>query len=144
MASLNLIPNPSVLAVQTGLFLANIYVIKKLIVEPYMVVREQRDRLTVGSKDEAEHAIEESKKVFEYIKDALHSASLKVKDEREGLRQNALMQRKEIISAAEQEAKAEINDISQQIQKTLEVEKQKIPAVVQGLTTDVYSALLTH
>ena len=44
MASLELVPHPDVLVVQAGVFLANFVVVKKLLVEPYLTVRDKRER----------------------------------------------------------------------------------------------------
>ena len=59
MASLILVPDPEVLAIQAGLFLVAVGVVKKLYVEPYLAVRERRQAATVGSKDEAARTLAE-------------------------------------------------------------------------------------
>ena len=53
MAGLNLTPDPTALGTQAVIFLGAVFVVKKLMVEPYLAVQEKRDRSTVGSKAEA-------------------------------------------------------------------------------------------
>ena len=60
MSGLNLVPNPTVLAVQAGVFMANIFVIKKLWLDPYLRVYEKRQANTTGSQTDAEKISKEN------------------------------------------------------------------------------------
>ena len=60
MSSLNLVPNPTIMAIQAGLFVANFVAVKKLLLEPYLKVYDQRQDLTVGNKTEAIKILEEN------------------------------------------------------------------------------------
>ena len=74
MSGLNLIPNPTVLAVQTGVFMANIFVIKKLWLDPYMKVYEKRKASTTGSQSDAEKIGKENDKMVTKIETGIHDA----------------------------------------------------------------------
>lgn len=142
MAAINLIPNPTVLAVQAGIFLVNIVIVKKLLLEPYLKVRDRRDQLTIGSKDAAERASRDAEAAATEISQALTQTSIEAKAAREKLREAALVKKTSIVSQAEAEAKATIAAAEQEIARNLEQEKTKIPAIVKQLTEEVYRLAL--
>ena len=71
MSSLNLTPNPSILLVQLGLFLANLFVIKKLILQPYLALRARREAMTTGNAGEAQKLAHEASEKAKQIDDKL-------------------------------------------------------------------------
>lgn len=143
MSTLNLIPNPPVLAVQAGIFLVNYVVIKKLFVEPYLSVRDKRERLTVGNKEEATKAIGKAEVLAAEINVAISNAADGAKKERDRSRAVATEKRAAIVSAAEAEARSAVESIEKQIQADLRAERLKIPAVIQALSKQVYDQALS-
>ena len=142
MSSLNLIPNPPVLAVQAGIFLVNCVIVKKFFVEPYLTVRDRRDRLTIGNKDEAIKALSKGEAIATEIASTISNAADQAKKERERLRNIAMEKRAGIVQAAEADARAAVDAIEKQIQADVLAEKAKIPSVVQALSKQVYELAL--
>jgi F0F1-type ATP synthase membrane subunit b/b' len=142
MATLNLIPNPPVLAVQAGIFLLNIVVVKKLMLEPYLKIRDRRDQLTVGSKDSAEKATREADTATAEIHTRLTGAATEAKAEREKLREVALERKATIVTKAEAEARATVAAAETEIKQAMAQEKTKVPAIVKQLTDEVYRLAL--
>lgn len=142
MASLNLIPNPPVLAVQAVIFLANVVVVKKLFVEPYLQVKDRRDKITVGSKDDAARFLAEAEQISQRLNERLQSAFDAAKAEREKIRNAAIAKRDALLAAAEAEAKTHVEAMERQISDALNREKSKVPGVVQTLTDEVYRIAL--
>lgn len=142
MSTLNLIPNPPVLAVQAGIFLLNIFIVKKLILEPYLKVRDRRYALTIGSKEAAERASRDAESVASFIAAAITKTTGDVKNEREKIRDAALQKKAAIVASAEADAKAAIAAAEQEIRQDLAQEKLKIPAIVNQLADDVYRLAL--
>lgn len=142
MASLELIPKVPVLVVQGAVFLANIVIVKKLLVEPYLQVKDRRDKVTVGSKDDAVRFLAEAERVSQHIAERLQTAYDAAKAEREKIRAAALAKRDTIVSAAEKEAKAHMDVMERQVRDSLDQEKQKVPAIVKSLTDEVYRIAL--
>lgn len=143
MASLNLIPNPSVLVVQAGVFLANILVVKKLFVEPYLMVRDRREQLTIGGKDEASQAFAEADRTAADIQTRLSAAMAAAKKERDSLREVATQKRQALLAEAEAQAKKHVDSVEQQIKSEMTAERAKIPGIVASLTDEVYLAALS-
>jgi F0F1-type ATP synthase membrane subunit b/b' len=142
MASIELIPKFPVLIVQTGVFLASFVVVKKLLAEPYLAVKERRQRLTGGNKEEAVELLRKADALSQRVNDRLLDAAAKAKKERDDARAVALEKRQGQLSAAEAEARAHVDSVSREIAKDVEAEKAKIPSIVASLTQEVYKAAL--
>lgn len=138
MAQLHLIPDPTVLAVQAGIFLVGIAVVKKLMLEPYLSVRSRREALTTGSQADAKKALAEALLVTEKITGQINEASAQARAEKEVIREKAINTRNDILGAANAEAKAIIERVVERIQGEVAEETQKIPANVSRLTDEVY------
>lgn len=143
MASLNLIPNPSVLAVQAGVFMANVVVVKKLFVDPYLKVRDARDNATQGSKEEADRLYSKSETLAEEIQQKITQASAEARQTREGIRQDAIAKRRKIMQEAESEARQKVDEVEQRIKSELAEQQKRIPEIVGQLTDEVYSATVS-
>lgn len=139
MASLNLVPNPPVLVVQAGIFLANLAIIKKLYVDPYLTVRDRREKLTVGNREDATKALQQAEATQTRIAEVLTNAAETARKGKDSVRAVAIEKRNSVLSAAEAEAKAQVEAVERQIQSELAAEKAKIPGVVAQLTQEVYA-----
>jgi F0F1-type ATP synthase membrane subunit b/b' len=139
-AGFEIAPNPTVLLAQAVIFAANLVVVKKLFIAPYLRVRDERDSLTVGSKDAADKAVVEAELIGKGIDERIVAASEVARREREVLRQTALEKRQALLEAAEAEGKRTIAEMEKQIQQDLMTERQKIPAIVAELSTQVYQS----
>jgi F0F1-type ATP synthase membrane subunit b/b' len=142
MASLNLIPDPQVLAVQVGVFLVNAAVIKKLFVEPYLKVNDRREAATIGGKDSALKMLDACETLTTEIENRLASASDEAKRARELTREKAQKERAQLVKSAETDAKAVVEEVEARIKSDLATEKAKIPQMFQTLVGEVYSAAL--
>lgn len=142
MASLNLIPNPPVLAVQAVIFLANVVLVKKLFVEPYLQVKDRRDKVTIGSKDDATRLLAEAEQISQRVNERLQSAYDAAKVEREAIRNAAIAKRDDLLAAAEKDAKAHVESVERQIGDAMTREKAKVSGVVESLTDEVYRIAL--
>jgi F0F1-type ATP synthase membrane subunit b/b' len=142
MSSLQLVPDPVVLATQVGVFVVNVFVMKKLIFDPYLAVREKRERQTVGSKDAATRLVAEAEQTAHDIGTRLNAAADAAKGERETLRNEALAKRQSLVTAAEKEAKAHVAGVEQQIAADLAAQRAKVPATVAALSEELYKIAL--
>ena len=142
MATFVLVPNPTVLAAQLGLFVVGYGVIKRFFVEPYMIIRDKREALTVGNKDEASRAIIECAAIATRIEVGLAAVSAEVKKTREITRDKALARRDSVVAAAQESARSEVAKVEQLIAADLTAERAKIPSIIKMLTDEVYALAL--
>jgi len=142
MASLNLVPNAGLLAAQAGIFLANMVVIKKLMIDPYLKLKDKRQALTTGGQEEAEKILKDCE-----LKGAdLEAKITRAREDAKVLRQNskadADTRQNQTLEAARKEAAEIVEKLRKELSENLRAEKEKIPQVVQKLSEDVYFASL--
>ena len=73
MSSLNLTPDPQLMFAQATIFIANMYVVKRYLINPFMKIKEQRDALTDGSEHEAVRLEQESAEMLKTINEKIAS-----------------------------------------------------------------------
>ena len=144
MSSLNLSPNPVVMAVTAGIFLANFYAVKKLLLEPYLTVREQRIKATIGSQAAAEQLEMENSRSVEKIRSRIMEASQDGRVFRDTVLASAKQKRDEMLTAASQEASEVIASMRSTLLKDLAEQKQAVPAIVQQLSRQFVDRLIPH
>lgn len=143
MAQLNLVPEPAVVAIQIGVFLANIVIVKKLFVDPYLRMRLQREALTSGSKADATRLLYECDEIASKLQESIDSAAAEATSERERIKLQATKKRSEIIHAAEARAKAEFDSVASRVKEELVEQRRLLPKVITNLTDEVF-ALTTN
>jgi len=139
MAGLNLIPNPLVLLVQSGIFVTTLYCIKKLLVTPYLSVREKRQSVTVGAHHGAEKLHEEARSLKVHIDDKMAGAVEKSRKHLAVSKEEGNGEKNKLIAEARSESAEVINQMRQQLASELADERAKIPAVVKQLTEAVFN-----
>ena len=142
MSSLNLVPNPSVMVVQAGLFIANFVAIKKLLLEPYLKVYDKRQSLTVGNKSEADQLIQKNENAMLEIKQRILEANEQASQIRTELTQAAHRQKTQLIADAETTAKKTVEGVRSQISQSLEQEMAKVPALVDEITAMIVNQVI--
>lgn len=142
MANLDLIPKLPVLAVQAGIFIANLGIMKKLFMEPYLKVRIAQDNQTIGSQGDAARLLSEADQVSTEINSRLQTALRRAKEAREKVRSAAIAQRQSLLNSAQEEVKSELEKVEAEIKRQLEHEREKVPNVVASLTNQVYEIAL--
>jgi F0F1-type ATP synthase membrane subunit b/b' len=142
MSSLNLNPNPTIMIVEAGIFLLNFVAVKKLFLDPFLKVQDQRFRLTEGSQHEAEKIQKDNHSKAELIHQRLSGAANESRVQRDKTIASANGQRDEVISKASAEASSIIENMRQELSRELASERGKIPQLVQTLTRDFVQKLV--
>jgi len=138
MSQLNLIPNPAVLGAQAGIFVATIFVVKKLFLEPYLKVRDQRAAVTTGSQNESEQMLARCEEIAKKISDQIKDVGFEVAKIRDAKRQVANTEKDQIVKSAEQAAKNELAQLQKQIRDEIQSERSKIDASVKKLSDELF------
>ena len=141
MAELNLVPNPTLLVVQGGMFLTNIWLINKLILRPYLKLKEARDRLTIGNQDATRSVREEielkSKTIKERLDKALDDARLTLN----AARQEAEKQQEQMVNLAQENLERDLEHFRTGLKITLLEERSKTAKVVEDISQEIYKKL---
>lgn len=140
MAQLNLVPDPAIVGTQIVIFVANMAIVKKFFVEPYLKLRSKRDALTTGSQAEAARLLYESDQIAKKVEDAINDAVLAAASERDRIKALANEKRAEIVRAAEEKVKSEVGAVSSRIKAELSEQRTLLPQVISTLTNEFFSA----
>lgn len=143
MSSLNLSPNPTVMLVQTGIFLANFVAIKKLFLDPYLTLADKRQELTVGNQRDAQVLEQKNEETLRILASKIDQARDEAALTRTQVTTEANSKRDAILSEAELEAKRTIEEMRVQIREELAEERSKLPGIVQELTEAMYQRTVT-
>lgn len=142
MAALNLDPNPLIIAAQMGIFIGAVVVVKKLMVEPYLRVKNKRDGLTVGSTDHAKTLVAENEKISADIQGQLQDAFQYAKKVKETALDSAEAKSREILASAKTHIEAESTKLEQELKGNLAEETGKAKSFVDNLATEVYQKVV--
>lgn len=140
MAQLNLVPDPAIVGVQIGLFVVNMAIVKKLFLEPYLLLRAKRDALTTGSQADATRLLYECDEIARKVQESIEEAAAGAASERERVKVGASQRRTEIIKTAEEKARAEVESVAARVKKEVAEQRALLPQVISDLTSQLYAA----
>ena len=138
MSTLNLTPNPSILLIQLGLFLANLFVIKKLILQPYLELRTKREAMTKGNAGVAQKLTQEAAQKAKQIDDQLIAMRTDIATHATKLKNDTTAKARETIRNAEQEAKKFITENERVISEQVRAEETKLPELVNSTAKTLF------
>lgn len=138
MANLQLVPNPTVLVVQAGVFLSAMVVVKKLYVDPFLKLKDKRDAATTGNQDLASELLAKNEADKVTVKERISEASSEALQLISSAKKAATEERDAIVAKASAEAKERIQALSKEIAERLSEERARIPEVVAKLSATVY------
>lgn len=142
MASLNLVPNVSVMLTQAGIFTATLFVVKRTMLDPFLKVKKKRLHYTVGYKTKAKNLLESNEKIISELNMKMSEASSELSKVREEYKARSLKEKNKIIEDAEKEVKAIIDEAKKQIDNEIASEKEKIPVIAQKLSTEMFDQIV--
>lgn len=142
MATINLVPNPTVLVVQTGVFLANLVIVKKLILEPYLALKDKRESLTSGQASDAQKILADCETMTQKITTTIQSAVSESSKAAQSILADAQKKKDAILKVAEEKAKATFESAKSEIAESLAQEKGKVPEAVRKLADEIYQAAI--
>jgi F0F1-type ATP synthase membrane subunit b/b' len=143
MSQLNLKPDPIVLGVQAVIFLANMFVVKKLMLEPYLSLSSRREAQTGGSQDSAQKLLLEAQSLETKITERMRTAHKDAAQVRDAIKKEASDKRAALLAKAESEAKAEQVKIESAITDNLKEERARKEETIKQIG-DQFFAQVTH
>ena len=143
MSALNLVPNVAVMAAQTGVFVANYFAVKKLLLEPYLEVYDKRRALTVGSQEESNNLIKSNLEKELKIKSDLEKAFEEAKVVLQTSLSEANVKKETIVSDADAEVKSFLEKSRKELAADLSEINGKVPEMVDGITNVILDKVLS-
>ena len=142
MSSLNLQPSLPIIVVQAGVFLANMYAVKKLMLEPFLKVHAKRQSATAGATDVAKTLTSSNEEALATIGRRLEDASVHARGEADGILKKATREKDELLSRAEKEARELLTGVQEQVRKELEEQRRDISRVVATLSDEAFRQVI--
>jgi F0F1-type ATP synthase membrane subunit b/b' len=142
MSSLNLVPNPTIMVIEAGIFLANFFVVKKLLLEPYLESLEARSKLTIGSQSLAAQLDQDNAKALDTISRRLQEAAAEVRLYRENTLLVAKQKRDEVLAVATRDANEIVNHVRTDLARELVEQRRRIPDLVRNLSQQLVDRIV--
>ena len=99
-----LLPDPVVMTIQAGLFLATVVVVKKNILDPYLKLKAKREELTVTSQAKSKDIEAQVLEMEKSLKQSLDSARTKARAEVDKIKTIVMSKAGEIQQKAQDQA----------------------------------------
>lgn len=142
MSGLNLIPNPAIVLAEAGVFFANLIIAKRLIVNPYLKLKDARNSLTFGAENQAQTYTHEKQKAKVELEEARKTVRKELEAIRESVRKEAIQKREDILAKAHDNARQEISSASNELRTALAREQAKLEKESSQLAQEICTKLL--
>lgn len=142
MAHLELKPEPIIVAVQGVVFLASLFTVKKLMLEPFLKLRARRKDLTEGRFVAARKIVDDAEQKLGAVRERMREAAMAAREDRDAIVDKAVAERATMIATAEAEGKQLITDMKKRIGDDLNAERGTIKTQVGTLTKQVIDQVL--
>ena len=142
MSSLNLLPDPKVIAVQAAVFFLSMLVIKKLFLEPYLRLMGYRDSKTVGSNELAKDLISRTEQLASKLGQDFANASKKITTDTDNIRDNANSEKARLLTQLTNENKKRLSDNEARIKSELAKERSHVSVFSDTLAEELYQKAL--
>lgn len=143
MSSLNLVPNPQLMVAQAVVFFANLYVVKRLMVEPFLKLKEKREEKTTGSDVLAKNMMFECERKESEIEKKTASFFLENNENRKKIKDEARKKQQQLLSQSREENEQKIISYTKELRDSYEQEKKKIGSAVNSLSEEFYRIILS-
>ncbi len=141
MSDLNLIPDPQIMAVQAIIFLSQIYVVKKFLVEPFSKLKRLREGATTGAESRSDELKREIAGLSRELEDRLNETYDNIKLIREKGKQDAKKAREHDIAQAHKEMTEIVHSARSAIKVNLQEERNKIPSLANTFIDEIYAMI---
>ncbi|MDD9950548.1 MAG: hypothetical protein OXT67_03190 [Zetaproteobacteria bacterium] len=142
MAQLDLVPNPTIVMAQLGIFSAALVVVNKLYVAPYLKLRSARESRTEGRDANVKSLTQARQEKAEYLQQAMKHAYQEIALEKQKLHRQAVLDQDEIVKKAREESAAHFEQRRVAIQSQFEQARQDARTKVPELVDSLYRRLI--
>ena len=142
MSGLNLIPDPQSMATHAVIFLSNLFVVKKMMIEPFLRLKTARERQTI----DADHLAKQMEQALSVnlleVEKRLTAVRDDVRQEKYNYILIAKKEKEQDISAAQKEVETLLREVRAELARNFEEENGKIRQNTIALMGQIYADLL--
>ncbi len=137
MSGLNLTPNPVVIAVQGGIFLAALVVIKTTILEPYLMLRKKRESMTTGVKGSADALVARGEKLEAEINGQLQAAIAEMREASKKIKDSAVERQQSILKASASDSQVFLTKANSELKEMIQGERAKLTSAADQVASSI-------
>lgn len=141
MAGFSITPDIPVAVTQGVLFLANLFAVKRLVVDPYQRLALARTKLTSGSEDQTRGLVQENERLDQEITERLQKTRSEIARLCDAVRAEAQSQYEGLLKAAEAETSSSLGRLRDELRATLAAEEKNAQGQVNVLADLVFEKL---
>ena len=141
-SKLNLVPELPVFIGHSILFLANIAVVHKLFVKPYLELKNKRLAVTSGSESQAMMLINTARASALEVDVRLAAAFSETAAFRAEKRANAQLQKSKIVELAESELESEMETFKRELKEEIALKRSELSSIIDKLTHDAVAKVI--
>lgn len=141
MSQFNLMPNPTIVGVQFCIFMFVLVLIKNLFIKPYKLLREKRQALTIGTKQEGERLFAENQSILNSIESSLKEGQEKAKSIYQEISSTSKTEAEKIVLDSEKNMQHELQELQAQIRSDVSSIGEEIKVASNKISKEVYSKI---
>ncbi len=130
--------------IQIGLFLLIWFFLARFVFTPFQRLLGEREQRTEGMKAEAEKLLEEAEQLRIQYEDRITKAKGEGNSIKEGIRQEALQAREELVTQAQKEAARFLQTARQQIQEEMQKGRQLVVQEAEVIAQEMAEKVLAR
>jgi F0F1-type ATP synthase membrane subunit b/b' len=130
------------MAAQAAVFLAHAYAVKKLMLEPYLQIKQKQEAQTSGGEADAAKFLDEYERKTLSIEEKVASALRENSLMSSNIKDNARKEQQGLMDVARKASEEQLEDFRSELKLSLQEEKKKISAVTAQITEEVYKKIL--
>lgn len=144
MADINLVPDPQVIIGQGLAFGAAVYVVNKLILKPYLELRDRRALHTSGAKESSARMLEDIASKSLEIKETKSKIFGQINAQRAKYKEEATLQANEVIASARLAAENELKGFKKEIEQQLATERANVVTASKKICSEIFDSALIN
>ena len=141
MATLNLDPDPIIIAGQSAFFVLNLLIVNKLFIQPYLGLKQARRGLTSGKLEQTKAAIKLAEKEMTKLDEQLRVERSHAQEQAQKLISEAQVANASVVEKARKDAQSVIMKSTASISELTAQEMLKVEQLAKGLVDEVYTAV---
>ena len=141
MSQFNLMPNPTIVGIQFCIFMFVLVLIKNLFIKPYKLLREKRQALTIGTKQEGERLFAENQSILNSIESSLKEGQEKAKSIYQEISSTSKTEAEKIVQDSEKNMQKELQELQAQIRSDVSSIGEEIKVASNKISKEVYSKI---
>ncbi len=144
MSQFNLIPNPTIVGIQFCIFMFVLVLIKNLFIKPYKLLREKRQALTIGTKQEGERLFEENQNIMNSIDSSIKEGQEKAKSIYQEISGASKAESEKLVTESEKNMQQELSELQSQIRADVESIGNEIKVASEKISKEVYNKIYNN